>query len=50
MPQLDPYGKETLTLAKYHDQEEQGTCHEREKPNWNLGTNFIILGVLQNFI
>jgi hypothetical protein len=25
-PQLDPYGKETLTLAKSPNQEEQGTC------------------------
>jgi hypothetical protein len=31
-PQLDPYGKETLTLVKCHNQEEQGTCHGSEKP------------------
>jgi hypothetical protein len=29
---LDPYGKETLTLAKCPNQEEHGTCHGREKP------------------
>jgi hypothetical protein len=26
-PQLDPYGNETLTLAKSPNQAEQGTCH-----------------------
>jgi hypothetical protein len=31
-PQLDPCGKETLTLAKSANQEEQGTCHGGEKP------------------
>jgi hypothetical protein len=31
-PQLDPHGKETFTLAKITNQEEQGTCHGGEKP------------------
>jgi hypothetical protein len=29
--QLDLYGNETLTLAKCPNQEDQGTCHGREK-------------------
>jgi hypothetical protein len=40
----------SLIQAKCHEQELQDVCHERENPNWNLGTDFIILGVLANFI
>jgi hypothetical protein len=46
-PQLKDRARKPLTLTNCHEQEVQGTCHAREESNFNLGTYFIILGVLQ---
>jgi hypothetical protein len=44
-PQLDPYGKETLTLAKKLTRQDRLLAMEG-KIYWNLGTTFKILGFL----